>query len=38
MQAFFGGKDQLLRRMTLHSQQFVINEIPFRSKTFSYFV
>ena len=24
--------------MTLHSQQFVINEILFRSKTFSYFV
>ena len=29
MQAFFGGKDGLLRRMTLHSQQFVINEISF---------
>ena len=38
MQAFFGGKDGLLRRMTLHSQQFVINKILFRSKTFSYFV
>ena len=38
MQAFLGGKDGLLRRMTLHSQQFVINEILFRSKTFSYFV
>ena len=38
MQAFFCGKDGLLRRMTLHSQQFVVNEILFRSKTFSYFV
>ena len=38
MQAFFGDKDGLLRRMTLHSQQFVIKEILFRSKTFSYFV
>ena len=40
MQAFFGSKNGLLRRMTLHSHssEFVINEILFRSKTFSYFV
>ena len=38
IQAFLGGKGGLLRRMTPHSQKFVINKILFRSKTYFYFV
>ena len=38
IQAFLGGKGGLLRRMTPHSQKFVISEIFFRSKTYFYFV